>query len=366
VNTWRGLVLLVGLLAAGCAPVALDLRVTPAAANGVILPEQAQRAIDAYTATARVEATQDAQATATRIAAGEMATAARQSTRDALEGQQTQAALQMTQAAATSAQADTAQARTQAAHQTQAWATPTAAAMRTQAAAAAIDYARQQAQASSVGEFWQTVRFVIVALLIVGGLTSIAVVVVDRLASIRVQTLREKAAIAREAFRILPPGHWAEWQPGAGYQVYTLPGHLDAPATIIENARPTPNRAHEWRQAVRLFCWWGDRYGFGIREIGPAPTGAGVVSDPDWRILSKMLKGAGVLAEVSIPGKKGNKTAWAPEWGYPRLHDELGHGRLALPFPTEGDAPKVAFTVPNTTPQNGQHNTATQKGLTEA
>ena len=170
--------------------------------------------------------------------------------------------------------------------------------------------------------------------------------------------LRELAAIAQAAFRVLPPGHWAEYQPGDGYQVYQLPGQLDAPATIIENATPAPNTAHEWRQAVRLFCWWGDRYGF-IRELGP--TGAGVVSDPDWRVLSKLLKGAGVLAVIPLPGEKGKATGWAPEWGYTRLHDELGHGPLALPFPTDTDAPKVAYTVPNTTPQTGP----TQHGNTK-
>jgi hypothetical protein len=70
-----------------------------------------------------------------------------------------------------------------------------------------------------------------------------------------------------------------------------------------------------------------------------------------------------VLADVSLPGRKGRATAWAPDWDYRRLHDELGHGRLSLPFPTDTDPPAVAFTVPNTTPQLGQHNTATQEAV---
>ena len=131
---------------------------------------------------------------------------------------------------------------------------------------------------------------------------------------------------------------------------------------MIENAPTTPDRAHEWRQAVRLFCWWGDKYGFGVRELGPA--GVGVVTDPAWRVLSKLLKAAGVLAEVGIPGQRGRATAWAPEWNYRRLHDDLGHGRLVLPFPADDPAPEVRYTVPNTTPQIGQHNTATQHGNT--
>lgn len=46
-----------------------------------------------------------------------------------------------------------------------------------------------------------------------------------------------------------------------------------------------------------------------------------------------------------------------------RLHVELGSGRGVLPFLTEADAPKLAFAVPNTTPQDAQNNTATQEGL---
>ena len=100
-------------------------------------------------------------------------------------------------------------------------------------------------------------------------------------------------------------------------------------------------------------------YGFGLRELGPA--GAGVVSDPAWRTLSKLLKGAGVLAETTQPGSKGRATAWAGEWDYRALFDALGHGRLALPYPTDDPAPEVRYTVPNTTPQDSLHNTATQK-----
>jgi len=102
-----------------------------------------------------------------------------------------------------------------------------------------------------------------------------------------VARMAQQAAIAREAFRLLPPGHWAERAPGEGYQVYALPGLLDAPATVIQNTPTTPDRAHAWRQSVRLFAWWGDMYGFGVRELGPA--GAGVVTDPGWRALTKLL-----------------------------------------------------------------------------
>jgi hypothetical protein len=342
------------LTLAACSPA---VYVTPGA--GDVLPVQAQRIIDAATATAGAQATQAAQATATGQSARETATAASLGTLGALAARQTEVALSLTQGAGLAAATDTQAARTQAAGQTQAWATPTAAAMRAQATAQAADNARRAAQAESASQFWATVRTLIIALLIVAGLSAICVAVVDALTRIRVARLAEQAAIAREAFRLLAPGHWAEWQAGDGYRVYPLPGLLDEPAAIIENAPTTPDRAHAWRQAVRLFAWWGDRYGFGVRELGPA--GAGVVTDPAWRCLSKLLKGAGVLAELPIPGQKGRATAWAPDWNYRRLHDDLGHGRLTLPYPADSPAPEVRYTVPNTTPQIGQHNTATHK-----
>lgn len=329
--------LLAALLLTACSPAVYY--VTP----GAVLPVEAGRIVDAATATAAAAASQAALATATGISARETATAGRQATLDALAARQTEVSLSLTQQAGQGAATATTAARTQSAGASQAWATPTAAAMRTQAAAAATDRARQQEAAASVAEFWRTLRTVLVALLIVAGLTAITVVAIDRITALRVARLREQAAIAREAFRLLPPGHWAEWEPASGYQVYQLPGPLDEPAVIIENATGTPSRDHAWRQAVRLFAWWGDRYGFGLRELGPA--GAGVVTDPAWRVLARLLKDAGVLVELAMGGRKGRVTAWAPGWSFQRLADEMSHGQLQLPYP-KGDAPKVAFAVP--------------------
>jgi hypothetical protein len=339
------------LMLAACSPVYLT-----APAGGDVLPVEAQRVIDRATATAAQAATQAAGATATGQSARETSKEASLGT---LAARQTEVGLSQTQGAGVAAATDAAGERTEAAHDTQVWATPTAAAIRAGATAQAVENTRRTAQAENVAEFWRTLRTLIIALLIVAGLTAICVAALDRITQIRIARLAQAAAIAREAFRLLPPGHWAEWAPGDGYSVYALPGLLDAPSTIVENFSTGPDRAHAWRQALRLFAWWGDKYGFGMRELGPA--GAGVVSDPAWRTLSKLLRGAGVLAEAPIPGKRGKATAWAPDWDYRRLHDELGHGRLSLPFPTDDDAPEVRYTVPNTIPQLGQHNTATQE-----
>ena len=111
--------------------------------------------------------------------------------------------------------------------QTSAYATPTMAAMLTQAAVMATRTRQDQASRESAAEFWRWLRWVTVALLGVGGVCWVVVAVVRAVALVRVQTLRQRAAIARDAFRVLP-GHWAEWQAEEGYHVYTLPGLIEA------------------------------------------------------------------------------------------------------------------------------------------
>jgi hypothetical protein len=328
------------LLAAACSPVV----VTVPAAGGELLPEQVQRQVDQWTATARAQSTQAAGATATGISARETSTAAALGTLGALAARQTEAALGLTQAAGQVAATDAASVKTQGAAATSAWATPTAAAMRTQAAITEREQQRRLANAESAAEFWRTLRAIITVLVVVGGVVAAVVVVVDRLTRVQMFKMREKAAIAREAFRLLGPGHWAEWQPADGYQVYPLPERLDEPPVLLENPEYRADRLQAWRHAVRLFAWWGDRYGFGIRDLGPA--GAGVVTDPAWRKLSKLLKDAGVLAEVAMPDQKGKVTTWADGWSYPRFSDELGSLRPPVALPTGDEPPVVRFAVP--------------------
>jgi hypothetical protein len=353
---------LFALLLAACAPTSFDTRVKTD--SGDVLPVEAGRIVDAATATAARIGTQNAQATATDVSSRATATAARQGTLDALAARQTEVSLQMTAAAGVAIATDGAASRTQAFQASQAAATPTAQALKTQQAAAAAQDARRTAQAENVAEFWQTLRTILTLLFVVGGLSAITVAAFDAITRIRVARLAQQAVIARESFRLLAPSHWAEWEAGQGYQVYQLPGSQAIAdgdnLTIIENTPTQPDREFKWRQAVRLFCHYGDMHGFGIAKLGA--SGAAVVSDPGWRVLSKMLKSAGVLADVPIPGQKGRATAWAPDWNYRRLFDDLGHARLSLPFPAEEDPPKVAFTVPNMTTELAQHDKTTLKG----
>lgn len=350
----RSALLLAAFLLTACAPA----QVVITASAGDVLPAEAQRVIDRATATAGAVATQVAGVTAAALA-----------TRDTLAIEQTHAALALTQGAAQAQATTTAAERTQTAQETHqaryvaqqatyAAQTPTVAAGFTQAALQATQAVTERDRQASVSAFWEWVRWTTVAALIGLALVVCVLVLMRGIVIIRAEERRAEAATAREAFKVLAPGHWAEWTAGHGYDVYPLPGLLDAPPVIIENTPTGPSHLHSWRHAVRLFAWWGDRYGFGIRELGA--EGAGVVSDPVWRRLSKLLKDAGVLAEVTIPGKKGKATAWAGGWDYRRLTDDLSTGRLALPFPAGDVAPKVAFAVPTQHQNSTQHESATQ------
>ncbi len=335
---------------AACAPVV----VTPVVRDVSAL--EAGWIVADATNTALAEATRVANVTAAEAAARATSTTAAQLTRDSLAVEQTRAALSLTQVAGVALATDAAAVRTQSAAATYGAQTPAAAAIATQSAVQAAEAAGRQARSESAAEFWAWLRWTTVVALAALAASFCVVVLTRGLAYVVVEYQREQARTAREAFKLLSPGHWAEWQPGDGYRVYPLPGLLDAPPTVIEQAPATPSREHAWRHAVRLFCWWGDRYGFGIRDLGA--KGAAVVSDPDWRRLSRLGKRAGVLAEVTLPGKKGRGTAWAPDWNYARLSDELP--RLALPYPTGDDPPNVAFAVPTQHHSQPQHNTPTE------
>lgn len=197
--------LVVAFALAACAPV---VYVTPGA-GGELLPEQIQRAADAYTATARVMATQAAQATGTGVAARETATGAAQGTLGALAAQQTDVALELTQGAALAAATDAAGVKTQSAGQTQAWATPTAAALvalvRATATAAARSEAKsavdlQRAQDVATARAW---LLLIVGILFLAGLASALIFGLSDLLSARARLISAEAALAEVQARQL-------------------------------------------------------------------------------------------------------------------------------------------------------------------
>ena len=335
----RCLLLCATFLFSACAPIVIPPAIGPA---------ELQRYSDAATNTAaadRALATQDAhqaaQATATGQSARETATAASQGTLGALGAHQTEVALSLTQGAGLADATDASASRTQAARETWAWATPTAAALATGAAIQGREQARHDAWAAWSAEFWRTVQVMGIVLGAAWALAWIVTVAIDRVWRAHVLRQAAQARIVQETFRVIAPAHYAQLTPGAGYTVDLLPAPLDAPAVIVENADYRLDREQAWQQAVRLFTWHGDRYGFGLREM----LAAGVVSDPGWRILRRLLVDAGILAERALPGRRGRATAWADDWSYARLADALAHGGLALEFPA-ADPPQVAAAVP--------------------
>lgn len=337
-----GLLGCLALVLVACSPSTYFVAPTPVIRN--ISPQEAIGIVIDATNTAAVVATQNAQATAGEQAARATSTTAAQTTRDALAVEQTQTALRITVAAAAGLATDAASVRTESAQATRAWATPTAAAIRTQAALSVEQQQQTQANALASAEFWKLLRYTILVVVAVLGIIACVLVVTWGRTSIRVAELREKAQIAAAAFKVLAGGHWAEWQPEGGYQVYSLAAPTAASEAVVENIATHSNHTHAQRQAVRLFGWWGDRFGFGIRDLGPA--GAHVVSDPAYRLFAKTLRDWGCLADMSVEGQRGTKTAWADGWDYGRFTDELSSGRLVLPFPVDADPPKVAFAVP--------------------
>lgn len=332
----RYLVLILLTLTA-CAPVVY----TPAE----VLPEEAQRVIDRATATAAAHASEVARATADAGIVRETSTAAALGTHEALAVEQTRSALRLTEGAAT-----------RSAWQTDVWSTPTVAALQTQAVYRAQEFERRQAQAANVAEFWRLVRAVVVVFL--GSLALAFCVWVGARAYVQVKAedRKLKALLAMSTLKLIGPGHWAEVNPERvheGVHVYELPGgRLDEPPVILPNPEYVTHVEHERRQKVRVFCWWGEKFGFGIRDLGA--EGQAVISDPDWRVMVKTLKSLGVLAVKPVNGA--NTTTWADVWSYHRLTEELA----TLPLPEALDTVKVAFTVPTQHHDKGQHNTTTQ------
>lgn len=320
------------IVLSACAPAVVIL--TPDGSEGGVLPVEAQRVIDRATATAGAVATQAAFATATERSASSSATAASHATWDNLALAQTQAAMGATSNAIAAAATDAAARASATSAAAAAWATPTIAAMRTQAAIAIGQARRQQAAADSAAEFWQTLRVILLVVVASLGVVTCVLLWVAGRSLMRMAEMAQRAAIARAAFRVLSPGHWAEYEPDDGYRVYPLPGLLNAPAAVVDNIPTATDREHAWRRTFRAFCWAGEQWGFGMRTLSGLDSPYRVVSEPGWRQLRRILKNSGVL------GGGNDGTYWEGGWDYRTFSDALSSGRLSLPHP-DTDAPDV-------------------------
>lgn len=309
---------LLALLITACAPVA------PAyAPPGEILPEQAQRALDAFTATARVMATQAAVATEARRQALE-------ATADAWTATAILQAQQGTQAAATSQarETQTAAVWTQGAvsltRTTEAGrATATAVEQAGQAQIRATEQARAQRAAERDGWVWFAF-WVVVALLVVGGLAAIAWAGVEYMRALarREQAITDgkKAEIAQMLFKQLPGGAWAEFESGRGWVVHQ-PMQIAASLTGDEIAR-----YERWVEAFVRFVQRGSVSGFSQRAMKQQ---FGIERKGVWEVFTEIGCQSGILV------KEGNESTKLARGQTPnRVQVELATRRIVLNIPT--------------------------------
>jgi len=347
---WFAACLVALLLLSGCAA---PSTIVGGAADPLAIA--AGRTVDAATAQAAARATTIAESTA-----------AWRQTQDSLSVALTQSSMAMTEdaahfhgtlaaAGATTAAETTQDAISRAVEATYAAQTPQAAGRQTQAALDAFSAARQQSQAQAVAEFWSWIRTLTIVAIAMLALVLCSLIFMRGLAYIWAEDRAARARIAAEGFRVLSNGLWAEYTDTEGYQVYSLPvpeNPANSIPDIVEILTPTPSLTLAWKHALRMFCWHGQLYGFGVRDLGAA--GRRVVSDPGWRQLVKILKEAGVLVTRPVKGPDGrtaNTTTWADGYDYHRFARDLADGRVRPNHPTDKPPPDVVFTVPDTTPQ---------------
>lgn len=312
--------------------------------------DEAMQIVRDATSTAGVVATRVAESSATERAAAVGATAAHRQTQDTLAMRATEQHLALLAGQATERAVQTLDRATQAAQQTALWATPTVAALQTQGAVLAAQQGAAQASRESAAEFWQWLRWLTLALVGVGGVCGVVVAVVWAVALVRVETLRQKAAIAHAAFRLMP-GHWGEWTPNDGYQVYPLPALTGAPAVVemSASAASQPTRAHawRWRAALKRAVFAGIEKGldqgtapaFGERDLAGAKDpvivdAVGKPSSAGYRAIRDVLVGAGIWVAMAR-----KDTVFAPEWGAERFEREFD--TAPLPNLPPGEPPEV-------------------------
>ena len=339
------------LLLAGCAPYASPQGYAPVYGGPCSIPgmtlDEMSHCIQLATATAQAQATANAArheamtataGAATLSAAQAQGTATRQAqaTADALHVEMTRAALAQTQAGVQIAATQTAAKLEAQIRETQA---SYARLATQQSAALAREQARQDEQerrARQAAEWWETLRDAIKWFFIVLGVIVLFTVAVWGWTWVDLRKEQIRAQLVGQSLRPVGDG-WAQWD-GRGFKLIQLP----APEGEAAGRTTDESKRLRWRQDLRKFCYWGDRVGFGLRDM----VRAGIVSDPDWRLLTKALKSAGVLDEVTLTtkGKAHPGTWWAAGWDYATFMQKLAGHQIAIPLPEE--LPVVRETVP--------------------
>lgn len=269
----------------------------------------AQNAHATQTATARVYA---AGMTATRDAQGAQATgtaliaaAAYSQTAQALGAMQTQVAITLTAAAAISVEVAAMDAARTA---TENYFTSGA------RVSAQMTQAASDAKASERYDFaWSALLVGVVVCLLVG------------IVSLLVLGLLWLGAGVSERWAQANGEHAATWhlwnQPAAKAETQ------DPPAVSETGADDEEIRRARWRRNLEIFLRAGDRHGFAIRDLGPAPKALKIVSQPGWDTITSWLRqpALGVLRVV------GKTTTWGDGWDLERAVDALRRGTLPCP-----------------------------------
>lgn len=359
-------------LLSACSPEVVYL--TPPAANlagGDVLPVEAQRIIDHATATGAALATVSARATAERL----VTVQALQDARDVatLSAAQTQSAFDVALQAgqATQAAQSTLAVQTVSAAQTQAWATPTWAAQRTQAAAEragiaasataiAVASDRAQAGADAYRSLWAAaVAIAVLAMLVLAGifiywanerqrlrLATLAATEAEKVDRERLATEREQVALARMKLELMRDlmierdgRPWLLMDDGRLAPM--LPGDL----TPVSH----PNQARDWRwrAAAKKVVFCGIAMGaekgspqFGERDLaGAEPEKCWVVNQDGTPSSAGYRKIAGLLRKMGVWIVSGRDTVFAPAWTPERFEREFDH--LPLPALPAGEPPEV-------------------------
>lgn len=323
------------------------------------------------TVTAVAQATESARETAVRLVTEQ----ALQDARDqaTLSAAQTQSALDvaMQAGAATQGAQGTSAVQTQAAGQTQAWATPTWAALHTQAAAEragisatateiAVNGQRSQAGADGYRNLWGAAVAVATIVLLVAG--SIAVYFYFQREQARLSTLQqaeaekadrerletERAQVELERMKLMLLRDLMIERDGRPWLV-TAGGRLAPmlPGDMTAVSHPNQARDWRWRAAIKKTVYCGIALGaatgapqFGERDLaGAEPDKCWVVNADGKPSSTGYRKVAGLLRKMGIWTTSGRDTTFTPEWTATRFEREFDH--LPLPELPEGEPPIV-------------------------
>jgi hypothetical protein len=290
--------------------------------------QEAQRMLDAATATAQAAATQSALATGTRVREQELL--ADDQTRTAAQAQAVSTQLAATPTAFSQMATATDYAFDRRARET---------AFAVQSAATQAASVRQEESSSRWGFF-----FVGLAIVLAFGLL-VLWTYLHNLGRVHIASL---------AFRALGGDVVAEWTPREGWQTWRTPAALPPP--ISEAMTPETRAEHaqkawlaklddDWRTFYRRLVMWAQYAGSWSNSA--LCDKLDVLSNEAWQQATQEMVSAGYL--IRQGGKNKRETVWHPDWSYARFMEQNRAGYVPHPA-AEPPAIKAPHHI-TTTPQ---------------